>query len=78
MDAPLSVSLIVTLCPAATDPPFGAIVGVGVVTVNVADATLLLGLPAATAIALRVSFVDTVIGPVYKAELAVGVDPSVV
>jgi hypothetical protein len=82
MAAPLRESVIVTGCKVVTDPPFGLIVGVGVVgvadTVNVALAVALVASLGATAIAVIVSLAEIVTGVAYFVELVVGVEPFVV
>jgi hypothetical protein len=75
------VSLNDTVCVPRYVPAAGENVGVATVPalmVYVAEPTLLSKNPLAIAIAFNVSVALTATGPLYNAELTVGVDPSVV
>jgi hypothetical protein len=75
------VVLIVTVCTEVYVPATGLKVGVAAAArlmVKAAVATALFEYPVATAIAFSVSVAETLIGPLFTAELVVGVAPLVV
>jgi hypothetical protein len=72
------VVLMLTVCAEEYVPPAGLKVGVAAGRIYAAEFTVLVEAPVATAMAITVSLVAMVIGPVYRGEPVVGVAPLVV